>query len=284
MGMLLPGAAGFTYHVTLPVLALVMTLSTMGVQGNIFRSPRTLVVPALLGILMNYVLLGGFLLGMSALFIQEESLRKGFIILASVPPAVAVIPFTEFLEGDRTYSLIGTVGAYLGALIIMPLLAYFMLGADFFDPVKLLVIMVELILIPMFLSRIFLWKGMDKWLNPVKGTITNWSFFVVTYTIVGLNQDVFVHQTLTLLPIMGIAIGSTFILGFLVERVGRVIRTRPKVLNSMVLLGTLKNYGLGGGIALGLFGKQTALPATVSTVFMIVYIIWLSVKKGSDRP
>ena len=40
---------------------------------------------------------------------------------------------------------------------------------------------------------------------------------------------------------------------------------------------------LGGGIALGLFGKQTALPATVSTVFMIVYIIWLSVKKGSDR-
>ena len=124
MGMLLPGAAGFTYHVTLPVLALVMTLSTMGVQGKIFRSPRTLVVPALLGILMNYVVLGGFILGMSALFIQEESLWKGFIILAAVPPAVAVIPFTEFLEGDRTYSLIGTVGAYLGALIIMPLLAY----------------------------------------------------------------------------------------------------------------------------------------------------------------
>ena len=46
-----------------------------------------------------------------------------------------------------------------------------------------------------------------------------------------------------------------------------------------MLLGTLKNYGIAGGLALTLFSRKTALPAAVSSVFMIVYIIWLDLKK-----
>jgi BASS family bile acid:Na+ symporter len=53
----------------------------------------------------------------------------------------------------------------------------------------------------------------------------------------------------------------------------------PKTLISLVLLGTLKNYGLAGGMALALFSEKTSVPATVSSVFMIVYIIWLEYKK-----
>ena len=34
-----------------------------------------------------------------------------------------------------------------------------------------------------------------------------------------------------------------------------------------------------GGLALALFSKQTAVPATVSVIFMIVYIIWLGFKR-----
>ena len=36
--------------------------------------------------------------------------------------------------------------------------------------------------------------------------------------------------------------------------------------------------GLAAGISLTLFGKQTALPATVSTIFMFVYVIWLTIR------
>jgi hypothetical protein len=32
-------------------------------------------------------------------------------------------------------------------------------------------------------------------------------------------------------------------------------------------------------LALALFSKQTAVPATVSVIFMIVYIIWLGYKR-----
>jgi len=41
---------------------------------------------------------------------------------------------------------------------------------------------------------------------------------------------------------------------------------------------TLKKYGLAGGLALAFFSKNTSVPATVSSAFMTVYIIWLEFK------
>jgi BASS family bile acid:Na+ symporter len=275
LGLLLPKGTRWTEHLTLPALAIVMSLSTMGVSGGLFRSLRSLIIPAILGILMSYVVLAGFILGMSAIIINEEDIWKGFIVLAIVPPAVAVIPFTEFLKGNITYSLVGIIGAYLGALIIMPLIVFKFLGSSSFDLGRLSIITILLIIAPLVISRLLLWKGIDEQLESIKGTITNWCFFVVSYTIVGLNQDVFIRQPLSLVPVAAIAIASTFFLGLVIECVGKVFRIDPKITTSLVLLGTIKNYGLAGGIALALFSKQTALPATVSTIFMFVYVIWL---------
>jgi BASS family bile acid:Na+ symporter len=116
-------------------------------------------------------------------------------------------------------------------------------------------------------------------LESVKGPLTNWSFVLITYTIVGLNRHLFLHQPLSLAPVAAIALASTFVLGEVIERVARLCRLAPDTTVSLVLLGTLKNYGLAGGLALSLFGQQTAVPATVSTIFMIIYIIWLGFKR-----
>ena len=99
------------------------------------------------------------------------------------------------------------------------------------------------------------------------------------YTIVGFNREFFFTRPLILLPVAVIAVASTFILGWLIEKVGRFMNLDRPTLTSLVLLGTLKNYGIAGGLALTLFGRKTALPAAVSSVFMIVYIIWLDLKK-----
>jgi BASS family bile acid:Na+ symporter len=58
-----------------------------------------------------------------------------------------------------------------------------------------------------------------------------------------------------------------------------LFRIDPDRIPSLVLLGTLKNYGLAAGLSLALFSKQTAIPATVSVFFLIAYIIWLGFKK-----
>lgn len=283
IGLFWAKGAQWTELLTLPALAIVMTLSTMSVPGSIFRSPRRLLFPAMMGIVMNYLVLGVALLGLNAILISDEALRLGFILIAAVPPAVAVIPFTSFLKGDGTLSLIGTTGAYLGGLIIMPLSAILFLGQGLVDPMKLLVVMIELILFPLIVSRLLRRIGTASHLDPIKGTIINWSFFLIIYTIVGLNRDLILGEPLLLFPVILTALASTFLLGWGIEKIGTFLHLPPKILTSLVLLGTLKNYGLAGGLSLSLFSTKTSVPATVSAVFSMVYIIWLEYKLKRHR-
>ena len=278
-GLLLGQGATWTKPLVLPALAVVMTLSTMGVSGDALRSGQGWWRPVLSGLLLNYVMLGGVLLGLSFFMISEAAIRDGFVLLVAVPPAIAVIPFTDFLKGNTAFSLLGTVACYLGALVITPLVTLAFFGTGFIEPWSLIMVIAELILVPLILSRILLRSSLGRRLDSVKGTITNWSFFLVMYTIVGFNREFFFTRPLILLPVAVIAVASTFILGGLIEKVGRFMNLDRPTLTSLVLLGTLKNYGIAGGLALTLFSRKTALPAAVSSVFMIVYIIWLDLKK-----
>ncbi|MBN2397301.1 MAG: hypothetical protein JXI32_02890 [Deltaproteobacteria bacterium] len=283
IGLFLPGASSWTTHLVLPALALVMTLSTMGIPASLFRSPRSLIIPAFSGIAMSYGVLAVFILGTSALLIQDTKLWNGFIILALMPPAVAVIPFTDLLRGNTSFSLAGTAGGYLGALIVLPLTLYKFLGSSSFILERLIVIAIILIILPLFISRTLpRWKIGQK-LASLKGPITNWSFFVVVYTIVGLNHDIFFQEPLRLLPVALIAAASMFVLGLIIEWTGRLFSITPQTTMSLVLLGTIKNYGLAAGIALALFSKESALPAAVSTIFMFIYIIWMDIRKRRSR-
>ncbi len=278
-GLLSGGGARWTEKAILPALALVMTLSTMGVPASIFLSPGKLVAPALIGIGVNYGILGSLLLGASNLFIGEEALRDGFVIMTAVPPAIAVIPFSVILNGNQNFALIATIGCYLCALILTPLIALHFLGAAFGDPGKIATIMIELILLPLLLSRVLLWMRWAERIDPFKGTITNWSFFLVTYTIVGLNRQLFFDRPFALVPPALIALASTFLMGWVIQWVSRLIRVDSKTMISLVLLGTQKNTGLAAGLALTLFGEKTAVPATITTIFMLVYMIWLSFRQ-----
>jgi BASS family bile acid:Na+ symporter len=282
LGLFLGQGARWTRDLVIPGLAVIMTLAVMGIPGSLFRSPRSLIWPILAGLALNYGLHGGVILGLSYLLIGEEALRAGFVMVAAAPPAVAVIPFTVILKGDGPFSLVATVGCYLGALLLMPLITFGLLGAGFAAPEKLVWVMIELILAPLAVSRLLRWSGFSDKLKPYQGAVTNWGFFLVTYTIVGLNRTVFLDRPLSILPVFLVALASIFLLGFIIDRIGRLLRIEPPKRLSLVLLGTHKNTGLAAGLALTLLGERTALPATVSTVFMIVYIVWLSFRRRSE--
>jgi bile acid:Na+ symporter, BASS family len=281
-GLLIPYAVPVTRHLVLPALALAMTLSMTDITSDLFLRPRSLFFPALLGIIMSYIILGNIIIGISALVIRDEMLWNGFVLLAAAPPAVAVIPFSGFLRGNGPLSLIGTVGAYLGALVIIPLISFTLLGSATFDLYKLLMITLELIILPLAISRLLLREGWDKRIESSRGAITNWSFFVVLYTMIGLNQSIIINQPATLLTVAFISIVSMFLLGFLIDWVCSLFHIPLETRTSLVLLGTLKNQGLAGGLALALFSQEASLPAAVSTMFMVVYVIWLDFKKRWD--
>ncbi len=268
----------YTAPLVLPLLGIVMTLSTLLISGRELRSLRTLMAPALWGIVMNYVILSGATLVTAALIIRDQDLWTGFVILAAVPPAVAVIPFTDFLRGDRSYALIGTAGAYLAGLFFMPGIAVVFLGSAVVQPTRLVSIIISLIVAPFLVSRLLLWLKWDRRIQPLKGPITNWCFFVVTYTIVGSNRPIILGNPLGLVPVLVVAVFTIICLGLIVEYSARFMRVNAGTWRALMFLGTLKNYGLAGGVSLTLFGTETALPATMSVVVMVIYVVLLQLR------
>ena len=269
-------AAPWLEPLVLPALALVMTLALLEVSGASFRSARGLVLPVLAGLGLNFGINGGLVLGLSALMAPGEAIFTGFVLIAAAPPAVAVVPFTALLKGDRAFAFLGTIGCYLGALAITPLMAVGLLGTAFIHPLKIVWILAVLIVLPLLVSRVLRRAGWVEYLEPRRGALTNWSFALITYTIVGLNRDLFLFDPAALLSPMVIALISTFGLGWAISGVARLLGLGREITISLVMLGTLKNAALAGGLALSLFNKQTAVPATVSSIFLIVYFIWLS--------
>lgn len=286
LGLLFGHGAEYTSSLIIPLLGLIMTFSIMLISGRDLRSLQQIISPLLLGIVMNYFILSGVLIMASSLLITDTELYTGFILLAAAPPAVAVIPFTDMLQGNRTYALFGNMGGYFAGLLCMPLIAFVFLGVTIVQPVKLLTVILELIVLPVIASRIILWRKWEKRLFPIKGLITNWSFFTVTYTIVGLNRELILNNPLELIPVISIALLSIVVLGTCIEIITGLFNVNQKIAVSIMLLGVLKNYGIAGGVALTLFSTKAALPATISVIVMVLYIIALQLRvrrKGSHE-
>jgi BASS family bile acid:Na+ symporter len=279
LGLLLGDGSQWTGELVLPVLAFVMMLSTTSISGTLFTSPRAFLVPVIVGIILNYGVLGGLMLVLSRLNILEEPFRTGYVILAAVPPAVGIIPFTGFMKGDMDFSLVGSIAGYFGAFIFTPLILFSFLGLTAGFQLKLLITMVELIIIPLILSRVLVYTSVASKITSWRGPLINWSFFLVIYTVVGLNRGVFLRQSSTIVPLVIIAVTTTFLLGILIEKVGQILHVVPEKVVSMVLLGTSKNAGFAAGLALTLFSKETAIASTVQTIFMLAYVIFLDLRK-----
>jgi bile acid:Na+ symporter, BASS family len=279
LGLAVPQLTVWTEVLIMPALALVMMLATISVPNDYFLKPRAILMPSLFGILMTYVVSGGIILAASALLISDQNTWIGFVLIAAAPPAVAVIPFAVILDGNVSHALAGSVASYLADLLIMPLMFWIFIGTGFAEPDKLVRIMLLLIILPLASSRIILYFNLQGRIEPVRGLLTNWGFFIVLYSIIGVNRDLILAKPLMIAPIALVGFIATFVLGFVIEKVGRILKIGEKSLISMLLLATFKNQGMAGGLAIALFNKEAALPSAVYTIIMILYIIWLDLRR-----
>jgi BASS family bile acid:Na+ symporter len=115
---------------------------------------------------------------------------------------------------------------------------------------------------------------------PVRGLLTDWGFFIVLYSIIGVNRDLIFSHPLTIIPVAGIAFTTTFVLGWIIQKIGFLFNVDKENIVSLVLQGTLKNQGISGGLAIALFAKEAAVPSAVYSISMILYIMWLDWRKG----
>lgn len=273
LGLLWPGPASPLLPTVLPTLGLVIFLSTLAVPNRNFTQPAQLLRSGLEGVLFSFVLLGGVIIGLSYLLLDDAYFRTGYVFAAAAPPATGVIAFTYSFKGDATHALLAVLGGYLASLVLTPLMIMLFLDSRVsLDPVTLLMHVALLVLAPLLASRAALALGWQHFLDPIKGDVIKWLFFLVFYVLVGVNRSVLLTEFDLLGRIALVAVLFYFGLGGLVYLISRRLEGGLERTVARTLLVTCKNLGLAGGMVLSLAGARAAVPCTVAVLFMLAFL------------
>ena len=269
--------------VTLPALMIVMTLSTTQIPSRVFLESGKFVGATVIALAASYGGAGLVFIILSRPLMVSPELWAGFVLVGIIPPAIAVIPFVDILGGDTRLALLGVFGSYIVSLALVPVLSVFLLKGFFVHPIRVLMTLFLLVVVPLALSRMLMRIHLTQYIGRWRAPITNWCFFVVTVTAIGLNRDLMLREPLTLLRVFVVAAAGTFGVGTLLQYVLVRLEVKPHLRRALLLLATLKNGGLAIAIALSSFGENASYPAAIVIICSILYFLWLGRAGAEDR-
>jgi len=277
MGLIFGDYATHLKGATIYLLGLTMVFSTTGISTKSIFPLKKIIQPFLMGTFLNYIVFGIIILVLAWFLMPTKELFMGFVVIVAAPPGVAVIPFSGILKGDVEYSIFGVFGAFLASIFIAPaLVGTFSDGS--ISPMSLFILMVELVLIPMLLSRLLLHKRIFPVVAKIRGKVVDWGFAALIFIAVGMNRNVFFSDPKILILISIVLLSATFVIGSIYEFfVGKTTISKERI-TSQVLLLTIKSSGFSVVTALTLFGKEAAIPSAVLAVIVLLYLLFLSIK------
>ncbi|MCK5222766.1 MAG: hypothetical protein KAR14_14360 [Candidatus Aminicenantes bacterium] len=277
LGLTIGDLAHYIKGYTIFILALVMMFSTTGIDiRSVFPLKNSLKI-MLSAITLNYLVGTAVIMILSLLFIKDTFLLYGMVVIGASPPGIAVIPFSLILKGDLTYSIIGTLGTYLSAVIIAPLIILIFTSGNI-GAFPIFLMMVKIIIIPIMLSRLLRIKMIYPIVEKIRGRAIDIGFAFIIFIAVGLNRRVFFSDMNALILISSILLLATFGLGFFFMRVsGRYFGNKKENISQMLLL-TIKSSGFTAATSLALFGERAAIPSAIMSVVILVYLLFLSIR------
>jgi BASS family bile acid:Na+ symporter len=261
-----PAAASRTVQQLALIVAMTFSLTEITFRGISLRTEARGIG---LAFLATYGVMGGLVLAFAAVT-TDADLRSGWVLMAAVPPAVAVVPITSFLRGNVRSALIADALLYLLGLIAIPVLTLALLGQGV--PVSELVLQTVLLIgVPILLSRPLLrWRGVHE----ARPTAVCAAFFVLVLAIVGSAREVLFGRPDLVLGLAGLALARTFGLGVAVFAAGLALRLSRNTRVAASTFGGFKNLGLTVVLASTVFGAVASLPAVVCLIFETA---WMSV-------
>lgn len=277
-GVIVGEHANSLKFLTFPALALTMTFSMTGMSLVQLRNEPHIYKPMLTGIALNYVAFSFVILPLAYWLMPTKDLFYGFVVIAATPPGVAVIPFSFILRGNVVYAIISVTGAFLGSIVLAPIMVKLFAASSGINPIDLLWLMLQLVVAPLIVSRFLLWKPIKPFIEKARGKVVDWGFALLIFVAVGLNRQVFFSSPTLLLSIAGILLVTIFGLGHFTNIVARYLKTPKDKRIPMVMLVGIKSSGFSVFTALTLFGKEAAIPSAVMAVVVLLYIIFLSIK------
>ena len=143
----------------------------------------------ILSVLLNYVLLSGVYVLLSSIFFGQINFYLiGFLIVACVPPAIAIVPFCYLTKCDPETADASLFSAFVLGIFLMPLSLFLLFGENI-DMLLLLRVMLIIIIIPGIFAYL-LRDRKSKVFNYTK-SITNICLALVLFIAVSVNREVF---------------------------------------------------------------------------------------------
>jgi BASS family bile acid:Na+ symporter len=249
------------------ILAMAFSLTEISFRGITLRAELRAIGFALA---MSYGLLGGLVILFGVLS-PDPGIRSGWILMASVPPAVAVVPVTSFLKGDVRRALISDAVLYCFGLVTVPGLCLLLLSQT--APVGDLVVQTVLLIgLPIIVSR-----PLRRWpsIRQVRSTAVSLSFFVLVLAIAGSTRDALLGRPDLIAGLLILAFVRTFGLGLLVFLLTRLLSVSRDGRIAATTFAGFKNLGLTVVLAFSFFGVLASLPAIASLILETLWMITL---------
>ena len=250
------------------IVAMTIALSEIHLRGLSLKSEARSFFQAL-G--WNYVVLTGLILAF-AFLTPDPDLRIGWVVMAAVPSAIAVVPLTSIAKGNVRSALVSTALLYVLSLPLVPAITLAFGGRA--PPLTDLAIQTFLqIGLPLLASRILVRRPEIQRVRPV---VVNLAFFVLVTMVAGANRSALADLGLVL-SLAAPALVRTFGIGLAIAGLAVALRRPREERVAWTLFGSFKNLGLTALLALSLFGPRAAIPAIVCLVFEILWLAFLPV-------
>ncbi len=253
------------------VLMIQMTLSMDGLKLSLdgIRENRKDVI---ISVLMTYVLNTLVTLAIGAVFIpMNESIWYGWVILASMPCAIAVVTAAVLTRENIEVSFVGVSATYIIGIIVTPLLSFALIG-DAVNPLEILKYLLLFIIIPLILSRPI---GKLNLPRTVKVPVINMMMFIMIFLSVNSNRGFLIDDVTFAGIILMIAILRVVILTVLSRLIIRVAKVPNDRRTILTVMGVWKNTGLSVSMSMLLLVStpESVIPCFMS---MMVECIWFS--------
>ncbi|MDD2665500.1 MAG: hypothetical protein PHD13_01775 [Methanocellales archaeon] len=277
-----PNVAIYLEKYMVPALIFLMTFSLTEVRlrGLDVKAELNSIAVALM---LNYVFLSGIILVLTILLIRDVSLFRGFVVMAAIPPAIATVPLSTLLKGDTRLALMANASIYVLSILLVPVILLLSIGTSTVEPLQMMVVLMELIILPLIISRAIIRTPYYELLKRDQSIPINLGFFIVTYVVIGLNRDILLHESSMLLLVSIIAFMRTFFSGTLVHKICGIFNVPFERKVTYTLFSSYKNLGLAATIALLLFGVRATIPSAVCILFEVSMFTYFSVLFRENR-
>jgi len=256
------------------VLGMTFSLTEISILGI---SPRTEVRRFVVAFAMSYLVLSGLILSFAVLS-PDPQIRNGWVLMAAVPPAIAVLPITSILKGDTRRSLVSLALLYLAGLGLVP--AITLVFTNQAAPFEELVLQTVLLIgVPLVASRF-----LRRWsrVADFRGSAVSLSFFFLVVAIAGSTRAPLLAHRELIASLAVLAFGRTFLLGGVVFVLTRALRVPWAERVAVTAFSSFKNLGLTVVLAFAVFGPVATLPSIVSLVFEILWLAALPLLFRAD--